>query len=343
MKPFCQLPWSRAKIESDGLVRMCCHQKEYLGNLFENTFDELWFGKKANEIRKSILNGRLETSCNTTECPYNYYAKHQCDNQSVDYPQEIEFDLHPTMCNYGGTKIDENKTCIMCPRIAYKEKYVNIPDNTNLILDKISHLIPYLNSISVLGLAEPFWRDGLFHVFDKLNFKKNRHKISFWTHTNGSIFDKNKMIKFSEYVQKSSLSFSLDAATSQTYKLIRKHDWTPVLKNLRDWVEMSSELNLHGNEHKVVIFNNINTLNVDEVEQMVQLTYDLGVKYLTLIPTTDCGGDNKLISNIMPSNKNWQKFAKAEVLAKALAKDLNINLIFVRPLDLGMSNRLTIL
>ena len=53
IKAFCDMPFTRARVTCEGNVAMCCFMRPdplkeerdaYLGNLLENTFDEIWFG-----------------------------------------------------------------------------------------------------------------------------------------------------------------------------------------------------------------------------------------------------------------------------------------------------------
>jgi len=62
-KLICTRPWETVWINCMGDVSFCCHQSEFIGSLKENTFEEIWFGQKAEEIRNKILNGSLHSFC----------------------------------------------------------------------------------------------------------------------------------------------------------------------------------------------------------------------------------------------------------------------------------------
>ena len=54
----CKWPWERVVINSDGHVVPCCNDFNSfysMGNVFEQSFHEIWFGTKYNRFRKSIL------------------------------------------------------------------------------------------------------------------------------------------------------------------------------------------------------------------------------------------------------------------------------------------------
>ena len=291
---FCKLPFTRAKIFSNGDVSMCCHQaNKFIGNLFHSSFQDVWFGDIAKDIRSETLEGRLHKNCQFHVCPFMHVKDLKSKVVLIDInldemPTELEIDLHPTHCNFGGVEMEPSKTCIMCPRsnsssIEYIKAY---PDITFELVEKVKYLMPNLKSLCVLGIAEPFWKDKIFDIFDQLDFKKYSKNISFWTNTNGSLFDDIKMKKYSEYVQKGLLHFSLDAATEETYMKIRKNKvFHKILKNLKNWMNYSFLLNDLGFNHKVRIYNNINSLNVHEIPAMVRMAHELKVDMLFLIPT----------------------------------------------------------
>lgn len=333
---FCNLPFHRAKVEWDGMVKMCCHQPLILGNLFEKSFEEIWFGAEALKIRSDITEGRLPEYCNGVACPFQYkplkpnFAIH---TSGSGYPSELEIDLHPTGCNYGGTTIDST-VCIMCPRKFNRERILASPDRTDEIISKISHLGPTLNTLCVLGLAEPFWNDQVFMIADKLKLPKQ--KLFFWTYSNGSVFFPEVMDKFASYFKTSSLYFSLDAATQKTYSKIRHQRLQPVLDNVRAWVDKVAVLNRQGHHHRICIANTINLLNIDEMEAMLYLSKDLGVSHVQFISTGwGCIPKDKL-DYILVNPENSALFYRAEKKACRVAKEIGIDLTIARALDYGL-------
>lgn len=346
IRAFCNLPWTRIKVDFNGNVNMCCHQSSHrLGNLFENTFEEIWFGPVSEEIRKFTFEGHLHNACKTAECPYTYSGTKNVftfDINSNGYPTELEFDLHPSHCNFGGKNADFETTCIMCPR-SYpnaKKLFENEPDKTHDLIIKVKPLIPYLKRLCVMGLSEIFWQDKIFEIFDLLEFKKHNKNILFWANTNGSVFTKNRMERFVDNVTKSSLSFSLDAATEGTYLKIRKNKvFDKVVQNLKDWNDYRKKLNTQGHKHVLNIFNNINILNVHEVPCMVKMASEIGVDSLILMPTHNVDNTPHL-NPLVVSEENWKLFRNAEKEARQLAKELNFNINIFRPLDLNIGQKL---
>ncbi len=72
--PPCFAGLASAHINYDGSLWACCVKCECMGNLLDNSFEELWKGKKAKEIRSRIKKERC--SCKMANA---YYSNMICD------------------------------------------------------------------------------------------------------------------------------------------------------------------------------------------------------------------------------------------------------------------------
>ena len=72
----CHQPWSTAYIHQNGDVFCCCTNSILLGNLGRSSFDEIWNGPAAQELRTSFLKGEMkgcvEGAC---ESHVNYFKE----------------------------------------------------------------------------------------------------------------------------------------------------------------------------------------------------------------------------------------------------------------------------
>ena len=333
---------------------MCCHQNDkHIGNLLHSSFEECWFGDVAKKIREETLQNKLHDYCNNSHCPFFYkddlksIKKNWQINES-ELPTELEIDIHMSHCNFGGTTARPEKTCIMCPRNynSAREYMQQLPDRTNEFIEKVKFLMPHIQSLVILGVAEPFWKNRIFEIFDILEFKKHSEKIFFWTYTNGSIFNQEKQDKYASYVKKGALHFSLDAASRETFLKIRRNDvFDLVCSNLKNWSNYRINLNKEKNTNHIVrIYNNINTLNIHELVDMVKMAKNFKVDHLCFSPIMDLNNNHQEISDhivsIMPNTRNYQYFIKQSHLAKKVAKDLDVDLSFYKPLDNDIGKKL---
>lgn len=354
MKTNCGLPFHRIKIDYDGKYQSCCHQSEYYGNLLHDGWDIKNYLKESKvvEVQNYAINDGLHPICNNTKCPVYYLDKVSKHHQKISlYPTDIELALPPTWCNIGGFNPTPESACVMCPRSSINfNQYFKQGDNTDRILEKIKPAIPYLSNLSVLGLSEPFFQGKIFDVFDKLDFKNYKNKINFWTFTNGNLFIEKYQKKFLEYVNQHSLGFSIDAATSTTYKKIRKVDmFDQTWDNIASyWEKIRDKIVIYkdniGLPHNYIsgsvdsfITANINKINLDEMPDIIKKANDVGVHRISFVLTHETVGDTQIeLSNDLICNKdNWEEFWNMQLYCEEISKDLDIRVEFYLPFHKG--------
>ena len=81
----CQSPWQEIFIKSDGTAYPCCFWgNPPMGNLVQQTFQEIWSGQSYEQLRQEILSGKLSVNC--VQCPifgikqYDNKITPHCDN-----------------------------------------------------------------------------------------------------------------------------------------------------------------------------------------------------------------------------------------------------------------------
>ncbi len=65
---FCMLPWTASVILGNGDVQVCCLPKTKIGNLLEQTMEQIWNGDKYAEFRTKVNSDRAPASCDA--CAY---------------------------------------------------------------------------------------------------------------------------------------------------------------------------------------------------------------------------------------------------------------------------------
>lgn len=342
LKSYCTLPFERLKIDADGSYQSCCYQSIKYGNIFtENkSIEEIFSSTVLREVKKSTLNKWLHPGCSNTTCPH-YYSNldRRYPVEITKYPIDIEISLHPTWCNIGGTKPTPNNTCIMCPRSAVGFlSGITYGDRTEEIVNFIKPAIPYLKRFSVLGISEPFYKGKIFKVLDQLNFKKYKQDIFFWTFSNGTVFNsKYQDLFINEYTDQSTLKFSLDAASPETYRKIRKADsYNAAIRNIERYSQKA-----YSQRNRRTWFEttyNINLLNLKEMEDMVRFSSNIGANNI-LFNTTYLAVENiKIPKHLLINKQNWQQFWEMQLKVEQLAKELDIKVEFFRPFHGGYIN-----
>ena len=339
MKSYCILPFRRLKIDADGTYQSCCHQTNHYGNLIKDgiSLEQAFKNKEIVDVKNSVLGSKLHTSCNNAQCPMYYTdLKKDLPVELSKYPQEIELSLPSTWCNIGGLNPTPDTACIMCPRSSVK--YMNSQpkeDYTDQLLDIIKPAIPYLRSLSVLGVAEPFWKGKVFDVLDKLDWKTHKEGKWFWTYCNGSIFgDKYQDLFLNEYTSLSAIGFSIDAATPETYQKIRRIDFLPTIqRNLEKYFKKVHDLE-PGRDTSFTAYN-INMLNLHEMEDMLRFGNSIGVFKVQFTLTYVSVDGMAMKSNLLCNEKNWQLFWEQQQKVEQLAKELNQRVEFYYPFHKG--------
>jgi len=344
VQAYCDFPFNRARITSEGWVSMCCFMRPdplkpledaYIGNVFETPFDEIWFGDVAESIRKSTLEGELHSKCNCPGCPYlRPDARVKRDIVYNEHPNFLEIDLPNTHCNVGGLKPDPIKSpaCVMCERS--DPNFIPEEDHLMEVLDKIKHIMPNLCQMHIQGIAEPFYQTRekgylLFDVMDKLEYDKYKNDITISVTTNATLFKESVRREYLDRAPKSITNFSVDAATPETFKAIRIFDcFDKVWDNI-----YAFDAERTRDQQFIRIHNNINLMNIHEVRGMVQLAAKAHVEYVEFNPTN--GFNHKILVN----EDNCGLFTRAEREIIEECELLGVQYNFIRPLDLGLTQQ----
>ena len=320
---FCQHPFSQMALHSSGYVSMCCDQTLPIGKVEQNTdlLKDIWNSDVAKAIRASSTRGELHDVCKSGgTCTYFNKPMVMWEIDDPPYPLHLEICLPDTHCNIGGTTpTKDNPACLTCHRNFTNPTQVDI---TDLLCEKSRPLIKNLYSLRILGTAEPFWKDYIFKVLDKIEYYKHRN-IEIKSVTNGLIFTEDVARRYIDLVRHSNIMWSFDAATPETYKKIRRKDFNLTAKNFKKYNE------LRNKSHKVGVYNNINLINIGEMTQMVEQAHAWGADYIVFVPTMNYKPDVDL-TEITINEEKKSVFKKAAAAAQNRARELKFKLMFYK-------------
>ncbi len=338
MKAFCNLPFSRLKINEDGSYHSCCFQSSVYGNILEDGIEKAFKNPKLREVKNSTLKGVLDKKyCDNNRCPFRFYDLSKIPKHEVSlskYPVDLELNMPSTFCNIGGLNPTPDTACIMCPRSSKQHMSRVGPDILDDILEEVKVIMPSLQTLSILGIAEPFYKNRIFDVFEKLDFIKYRDNILFWTFCNGTIFTERAQDRFLDIVRNVNLGFSIDAGTPETYRTIRRLDYfDKIKKNLTSYFKKVKE------RTDITDFsyttNNINLHNVHELKEMIDLGLEVGSNSTQFTLTMKYQADLKIQDSKLCNKDNWQIFWEAQLEAEQYAKDNNYKVVFYVPFHNG--------
>jgi MoaA/NifB/PqqE/SkfB family radical SAM enzyme len=324
-EPFCQDTVSRVRVTSEGDVFFCSFQRSVpIGNLLKDSFESVWNSSLAKDIRFATQTGFIHKACQKMGCPRAYRERTRTDEGYVapEWPIFLDIDPPNSHCNVGGTRPDEkNPACLMCERALLNYRFED--DRAAEVLPKLKVLVPHIRHLHIQGVAEAFWKDLIFDYLDQIDFHKHRSAITVTTYSNGIEFDVQKQARWLETVENSVITFSIDAASPLTYQKIRRlPEFERVKANIQSYAEMIKK---YAGHHSFRMTNNINTLNVSEVRQMVELASSLGAHEVAFDIT---GGHPP---EILMNQKNEHLFIQAEEEIRAVAEKLSQRIFWVRP------------
>ncbi|MFL5813670.1 MAG: SPASM domain-containing protein [Bdellovibrionia bacterium] len=324
-EPFCQDTVSRVRVTSEGNVFFCSYQRTFpIGNLLKDSFESVWNSSLAKEIRFATQTGLMHKTCQKSACPHAYRERTRtADGYSApEWPVYLDIDPPNTHCNIGGSRPDEkNPACLMCERSLLDYRFEE--DRSADVLPKLGMLMPHIRHLHIQGVAEVFWRELIFDYLERIGFQQHKSAITVSTYSNGISFDRQMQAKWLEAVQNSVITFSIDAATPETYQRIRRQpEFHRVQENIRNYSTLTQAF---AGSHTFRIAHNINTLNVGEVCQMVEFAASVGAQEIAFDVT---GGHPQ---EILLSPENEHLFRRAEEEIRETAHRLSQKVFWVRP------------
>ena len=169
---ICYAPFSNLYFGTTGAVTACCFNREYeLGKYPENSINDIWYGEKADELRRHIDEGDFSLGCQRCALAIeskNYMAVNSATydyfTSSGKYPTRMDFELSNTcnlecvMCNgYCSSSIRKNR-----------EKKAPLPyPYDDAFVAQLEEYIPHLQYAKFLG-GEPFLIDIYYQLWERI-------------------------------------------------------------------------------------------------------------------------------------------------------------------------------
>lgn len=213
---FCIAPFTTLQLEPDGKVGACRHKGSDfpVGNILENSFEEIWNGDFIKNWRAEFLSGKPKICSNEIK---NIKCNHCPDYSSIIDKTQIE--LHQTKkpsrlaFNFNGHC---NLECQMCH---IWEKRNGLYDEIKF-WEQIDFWIEDLQEVELLS-GEPFIQKDTYKLIDIISKKKPETLWTITTNANWALTDfiKNKL----DIIKIKFLIISLDCVTPEYYTKIRKN------------------------------------------------------------------------------------------------------------------------
>ncbi len=223
-KSICKYPFLHLEIDFDGYVYCCCpdYTNFYsFGNIFEQSFKEIWFGEKWQKFREDIV-AHGYSNCNTSLCAglddTQFFKGDKLPE--LTYPQHITLSVDST-CNC---------QCVMCRDWALVLKKFE-RKRLKRAVSEFLEMVKHAEFVTLDGAGEVF-ASSFYKKFIRRAVEANP-KLKFYILTNGILCNEKNIKDFGLEGRIYDVTISLHAACKRTYnRIVRKGNWEEVIKNI---------------------------------------------------------------------------------------------------------------
>jgi MoaA/NifB/PqqE/SkfB family radical SAM enzyme len=234
---FCTYPFEMLETTPNGDVYVCCPSwlPVPIGNVEQQSAEEIWNSPIAQELRGSILDGS-----------YRYCSKMHCSRISngwlpaIDSPEAMEWTAKPAAAPLAGPRqviLSHDQSCnLACPScrkdfiLANKEQQ----ESLDRVMDRF--VMPVLrgaDSVRITGSGDPFASNHFRRVIKAIN-RHDFPRLSIELHTNGQLLNERAWAELGLSSLVRLAEISIDAASPETYAVIRRGgDFHRLLDNMR--------------------------------------------------------------------------------------------------------------
>lgn len=233
----CYAPFTSLFFDTRGNVRVCCHNwKHKVGNVTENSIDEIWNGEALKRLRAAVRGYDFSLGCGYCEWQLasgslvNLSIRAWDDLAVVSsapyWPQQMEFALSNT-CNLECIMCDgENSSAIRANR-ERREPLLKV--YSDAFFKDLRKYLPHLRKARFFG-GEPFLEQECYRIWQMLI--EDRIPLHCHVTTNGTQF--NSRIEKILDSMPFGIAISVDGYTKETIESVRVHArYECLLENIR--------------------------------------------------------------------------------------------------------------
>lgn len=177
-----------------------------------------------------------------------------------------------------------NLQCIMCthvfahPRIG---KHFNMA-----LLTRLAHMLPAAGEFQLMGSGEPLISPAFWKIMDIIGNNPSYIQPSIGISSNAAAMTPHIAAKLLHSPLRE-VSFSLDAATPDTYRKIRNGEFSRTVEHIRHLLQCRQKNG--GKSPRVMLNMTLMRENIDELTQFIKLAHALGVDAVQFWPLHDYG------------------------------------------------------
>jgi len=252
---ICAYPWMHLAILNSGDVSPCCHSKDVVGSVTEQSLNDIFKSPQMDILRGELLAGKKPPGCSTCwnkesqnipsirQWKLKYTGK-QLYSDWIDNPTIHSIDYRPSnVCNFKCRICNPtNSSLIAAEELAFTKdiekiaelKQIKIEgkwfDNSDQFIGQLLELLPSLENIDFYG-GEPFLLKQLPVLLKKATETNHAEHIRLHFNTNGSVYPTN-LIPYFQKFKLIDLSFSIDDMLER-FEFQRGGAWKEVEHNIK--------------------------------------------------------------------------------------------------------------
>jgi MoaA/NifB/PqqE/SkfB family radical SAM enzyme len=291
-KFVCKHPWSHFEVNNpNGDVTMCCNNSTVLGNVNENTIDEIWNGDAFQANRKRMRDEGAHSMCPHT-CPVlqggkKYENLDWYTELSDDGDQRQNAELNESEYAEGATCLESkprwlrftysyacNLDCYHCYQREDAKMRIKLPDT---FMEELPRFAGVSQVVLPFG-GEPFYFKPVLEFLQNhnANLETRFYFITNATLLTDRVYDTLKRLPIT------CMAASLDAATPESFDKLRVRGrnagWETVKDNLAKLRDLKA-----AKGHTFTLSMTLNSVNAGEIEQFVDLCLSYDAEPLILL------------------------------------------------------------
>jgi len=246
---FCRLPFTEVSVSEDGSVypNCCPDWVEFpLGNLFKQSWDEVWNGKRAQKLRESMLDGSLRY-CDQHWCPHIQSARQGHPDPHVVPRDEIDSVPVPDEARRGevvmvdgptNVSMNYDSSCnLACPTCRPEIRQVRgTAADRMAMLHRVveDELLVGAHTVSMTGTGDPFASKFLRDFLTTFSDETHPGIKRVYLYTNAIMWTPAMWQRLPGlHAVDLAADISIDAATAATYEDVRRPArWEQLQANL---------------------------------------------------------------------------------------------------------------
>ncbi len=291
---FCRIPFTELITTESGDVNTCCAALHpvVIGNLYAQSWEEVWNSPAAQEARRSILDGDYRY-CNRAQCPYlqsnSLPKKTEIDDpvlrDIIDH-HKTRLDTPPTVASLGHDA-SCNLSCPQCRTGLIVAKGGSIDKLKRANDDFVLPLTRSTAEIIVTNSGDPFASKHFREFLRAISPATHPHLKKLTLLTNGLLWTPKEWASFSNIHYLDIMAVvSVNAARADTFREIRRRgDFARLMPNLEFISRLRRERRI-GQYHLRFA---VQARNFEEMPEFVRLGIELGVNTIVFTKLMNLG------------------------------------------------------